>query len=102
MMNLYEILVPTRYEGGTQNFVSTRHHKKWDEYVRKISGGLTIFRPARGQWVYGGKLYEDRVIPVRVACTAEQLQIILKFTKKHYRQIKIMAYKISEEVIFYE
>lgn len=102
MIKLYEILIPTQFELGPKNKIRTKHHKKWDEYVRKISGGLTIFRPAKGQWIHKEKLYEDRVIPVRVACTKQQLDKILKFTKCHYRQIQILCYTISEEVIFYE
>ncbi len=99
--SLYEILVPTKFE-DTQKPVSTRHHRKWDEYVRPFSGGLTILKPARGQWISKGQLYEDRMIPVRLLLDATDLKLILKFTKKHYRQIAILAYKISDEVIFYE
>lgn len=98
---LYEVLVPCKYE-DTQKPVSTRHHISWDNYVTKLSGGLTIFKPVKGRWVYLNKEYNDRNIPVRIACTREQLDKILKFTKHHYRQIAVMAYKISEEVIIYK
>ena len=80
--------------------VRTRHHKCWDRYVRTISGGLTIMKPARGQWINTDSvLHEERVIPVRVACTRKQLDKIITFTLRHYNQIAVMAYRISDEVI---
>ena len=46
-MKLYEILVPTKY-GDNEKPIRTKHHKEWDKYVRKISGGLTILTPGKG------------------------------------------------------
>ncbi len=99
-MNLWEILVPTTF-GDNQKPVRTKHHKQWDEKVREISGGLTILKPAKGQWVdkSSNKLYEERIIPVRVACTRQDIEKIIDFTIRHYRQIAVMCYKISDEVI---
>lgn len=99
MNELWEILVPTQYN-DTKTPVKTRHHRQWDKYVRSISGGLSIFKPIKGQWVHQGELYEERNIPVRIACTEKQIRHIGEFTKKHYRQICIMIYKISDNVIF--
>lgn len=95
---MYEVLVPTIMN---KKPVRTRHHKNWDKYVRNISKGLTILKPAKGQWLENesNELYEERVIPVRVACTRQQLEQILEFTIGHYNQIAVMAYKISNEVI---
>lgn len=99
-MDLWEILVPTKFQDNG-NPVRTKHHKEWDRYVISISGGLTILKPARGSWVSSDKnLYEDRVIPVRIACTENQILKIMEFTKRHYRQLSVMAYKISNEVLF--
>jgi len=98
-MELWEILVPTQYN-DTKTPVKTRHHRQWDQMVRKIAGGLTIFKPVKGQWIHMESLYEERNIPVRIACTEKQIRQIGEFTKKHYRQICIMIYKISDNVIF--
>ena len=47
----------------------TRYHRVWDEKVRKISGGLTIMKPAVGQWLSNDdELFKERMIPVRIAC----------------------------------
>jgi hypothetical protein len=82
--------------------VRKRHHKQWDKFVRNISGGLTVCKPAKGQWIHMGKLYEDRVIPVRIACTREQIMTICNFTMNHYRQKSVMSYHLSDEVVMFE
>jgi|SRR6478735_4391032 len=96
MKKLFEILVPTIY-GDTVKPIRTRHHKKWDEYVRTISKGLTLMTPAKGQWVFNDSLFEERVIPVRVFCTDADMEKIVAFSFKHYRQKAIMYYVISNE-----
>jgi hypothetical protein len=79
--------------------VSTSHHKEWDRYVSSLTGGLTVLKPARGQWVHNNELHEERVIPVRVACTTDEIDKIIDFTLNHYSQITVMAYKLSDLVI---
>ncbi len=93
---LFEILVPTKY-GHNGKPISTKHHKNWDKYVRNISGGLTILTPGKGQWISKDELYEERVIPVRIMCTTEQMDKIVAFSFTHYRQIAIMYYVLSDE-----
>lgn len=95
---LYEILVPTLMRNKP---IRLRHHKEWDKVVRKISGGLTILHPAKGQWIHPetNELISERVIPVRIACTRKQLDRILDFTVGHYDQFAVMAYLLSEEVV---
>lgn len=97
-MKLYEILVPTMMDGKP---VRTRHHKEWDKFVRRLSGGLTVLKPAKGQWITPeGSLCEERVIPVKVVCTAEEMDVILNHTLRHYRQRVVLAYELSNNVIF--
>lgn len=100
-IGLWEILVPTKFE-DTGKPVSKRHHNKWDEYVTKITGGLTVFKPTtKGEWVHKGDTYRDRTIPVRLTCSRWDIELICEFTRKHYRQKAILAYKLSDEVIFW-
>lgn len=99
MKYLWEILVPTKYE-DTGKPVSTRHHKSWDNYVMQFSSGMTILRPAKGTWLHQNERYDDRVIPVRIVCSKTDMKKIAKFSLKHYRQICIMYYRLSEEVEF--
>jgi len=95
-LTVWCILVPTLME---DNYVSTKHHKNWDAYVRRITGGLTILAPGKGQWVNSNnEVIEERIIPVNIACTDKQLKKIVKFSLKHYRQDALMYYKVSDQV----
>lgn len=95
---MWEILVPCNWNNGVP--IRTKHHRQWDEKVRAITKGLTIFKPGKGQWVnLQGDLYIDRIIPVRVAATAEQMQEIAKITIRHYSQEAVMYYLVSEKLV---
>lgn len=97
MNQLWEILVPTIRNNGRP--IRTRCHRVWDRKVREISGGLTILPPARGQWVCPkGELFTERMIPVRVAATAEEIEAIADFTAKFYDQLAVMYYRVSDFV----
>lgn len=94
--NLYEILVPTMY-GDTVKPIRTRHHKKWDERVKKLTGGLTILQPGKGQWVHQGQDLDERVIPVRIMCDPATMAEVVQITLQHYRQKAVMYYLLSRE-----
>lgn len=96
MKKLFEILVPTIY-GDTLKPIKTKHHKNWDAYIRGLTGGLTILKPGKGQWVYEGGLFEERVIPVRIFCDQKNMDKIVKFTLSHYRQKAVMYYVLTEQ-----
>ena len=112
MKVLYEILVPTMYGYPKITPIRTAHHKNWDKEVIKITGGMTLMKPAQGRWVDKGVEYPERVIPVRVMCNepyydcanpdfgVNQFQIkkIIEFTLSHYRQKAVMYYALSREV----
>ena len=94
---MWEILVPA---SNKELEFTYEHHKAWDEFVITISGGITIMRTAKGQWVSPDNVrFKDRMIPVRIKCTRKQIDKIIDFTIKHYKQEAVLAYKISDEVI---
>lgn len=95
--SVWQILVPCNYNDGKP--VRTRHHKEWDRRVRKITFGMTILKPAKGQWVdkRDGVFYQDRVIPVMLIATLEEMKIIARITAKHYKQIAVMYFMMSSE-----
>lgn len=96
---LWEILVPTMKMDGT-GFYTTRYHRVWDAKVRAISNGLTIMQPAKGQWVSeGGELFKERMIPVRIIATREQIEQIIDITMDYYSQQAVLCYRLSDEVI---
>ena len=98
MKALYEILVPTKSNEGKP--YRTRYHRVWDKKVRAISGGLTIFSPSKGQWVSSeGELFNERMIPVRICCTEQEIEQIANMTAKHYNQKAIMYYCVSSNIV---
>jgi hypothetical protein len=97
-LQMWEILVPTVRNDGRP--IKTRFHRVWDSKVRTITGGLTILPVSKGQWVSpNGELFVERMIPVRIACSHEQIEQIITMTIKYYEQLAVMAYLIADEVI---
>lgn len=95
---LWEILVPA--SNNKDKEFTYEHHKAWDAFVKELTGGVTIMKTAKGQWVSpSGELYVDKMIPCRIACNRHEIFQIIKFTMEHYSQEAIMAYKVSDEVI---
>lgn len=98
-IRMWEILVPTVRNDGRP--FRLRFHRVWDRQVIATAGGLTVLRPAKGSWVSdAGDLYAERMIPVRVACTEEEIVEIAEFTKRYYDQIKVLVCRISDDVRF--
>jgi len=96
---LWEILVPVTHILGT---IKKKHHKKWDHKISKIAGGLTLFKPKKGRWLSAGKLFREKMIPVRIAATEEEIKKIADLTAEHYSQEAVMYYLVSEHVVIYE
>lgn len=97
-IQMWEILVPCVRNDGRP--FRTRYHRVWDAKVREISGGLTIMPVAKGQWIsQHGDLFQERMIPVRVICTRDQISQIIDMSMKYYEQLAILAYRVSDEVI---
>lgn len=95
---LWEILVPTQFNDGRP--IRVRYHRVWDGKVYDITKGVTILPPAKGKWVNpDGKLFQERMIPVRIACNEEQIKKIIDMSMVYYDQEAIMAYRVSEKVI---
>lgn len=96
---LWEILVPHRIGRKT---VQVPYHREWDQKVVEIAGGLTLMRAAKGRWVSPatGKEHKELMIPVRIACSEEQIVEIARLTLQHYEQECVMCFLISEKVLF--
>lgn len=101
MKDLWEILVPTIRNNG--NPYRLRYHKVWDKKVREISGGLTVMNPVKGQWISSDdELFVERMIPVRIIATKEEIDKIVDMTMLYYDQLAILAYKVGTDVILRE
>lgn len=95
---MWEILVPTVSNKGRP--FRTRYHRVWDAKVRKLSHGLTILNPIKGQWVSpNGDLFTERMIPVRIMCFRQDINKIVDFTMEYYDQEVVLAYMISSDCI---
>ncbi|MGD9670143.1 MAG: hypothetical protein AB7U75_13990 [Hyphomicrobiaceae bacterium] len=101
--DLWEILVPMFWNGvdhGLTTQIKDEHHQEWDAFVRGLSGGLTLLKPIKGQWVDpSGLLIQEPMIPVRIVCTKPEIDKIIQFTLGHYEQRAVMAYRLSNEVL---
>lgn len=97
---MWEILVPTERRLDPGRYYTTRYHRVWDAEVRRITGGLTILTPAKGQWVSpDGELFSERMIPVRIVATRAEIDRIIDLTLEYYDQLAVLCAKVSEEVI---
>lgn len=94
---LWEILVPTVMDRGQGPVpIRKRYHRVWDRKIRDMSGGLTILSPTKGQWVSpSSELVEERMIPIRIMCTRDQIEEIADFTLEYYNQEAVMFYLVS-------
>ncbi len=96
---MWEIFVPT-INRITGKPVKTKFHKKWDEKVNAVVGGLTIMPPTKGRWKSPtGEIFIDRMIPVRIAATKAQIELIMDVTLEHYNELAVMCYLVSNEVM---
>ena len=98
---MWEILVPTERRLKPGKYYTTRYHRVWDSKVRVITVGLTVMSPARGQWINPstGELFKERMIPVRILATRDEIDKVIDLTLKYYDQLAVLCYKISDEVI---
>lgn len=98
-MKLWMILVPTMM-GEENKPIRTRFHRVWDKKVYEITKGLTVLHPSKGHWVSpDGEIFSERMIPVQIACTEEQIEEIADMTANYYRQKAVMYYLVSEKVV---
>ena len=94
---LWEILVPTEMDSKP---IRTRYHRVWDTKVREMAGGLTVLRPAIGYWDSPeGELFKERMIPVRIKCTEEEIEHIADWTASYYKQEAVMYTLVSEKCV---
>lgn len=96
---MWEVLVPTVSNSGRP--FTVRHHRQWDRHVKRISGGMTLVQPVRGSWVEQdtGEEFTERMIPVRIMCTREQIVTICKETARFYDQLAVLATLVATETV---
>jgi hypothetical protein len=94
----WEIFVPMTTNIGAK--IPVEYHRAWDEKVKAISGGLTILRAVKGDWLFQAKWFKEKVIPCRILATREEMDAVVDITLEHYGdQHCILAYQISNQII---
>jgi len=89
-MKLFEILIPAERK--------LEHHLDWDAKVTSITGGLSIMPIIRGHWQSDLEcIVREKMVPVRLIASDEQMLQIAQLTGEHYQQKSIMYYVISQE-----
>jgi hypothetical protein len=81
--------------------IKKKKHRKWDEAVGKIAGGLTLLKAKKGRWLYQGVLHREKMIRVRIAADALEMLKIVALTKEFYEQKEVMYY-IKTDMAFIE
>lgn len=96
---LWEILVPTASNAGRP--FTTRQHRQWDAHIKNVAGGMTLIQPVRGSWIEptSGEEFTERMIPVRIMCTREQIINICKETARFYDQHAVLATLVASETV---
>lgn len=99
MKSVFEILIPSQF--NDRKTIHVEHHYAFDDFVKGIAGGLTILRSGMGYWVdLSGETYKERMIPVRIICSDQEIEQIGNFALTHYKQKAILYYKIGTELVF--
>lgn len=98
MKGMWEILVPTKRNDGRP--IRTRFHRVWDGKVESISGGLSVMHPLKGTWRSpDGVIYKERMIPVRIIATEQEIDKIIDMTIIYYEQEAVLAYRVADMVL---
>ena len=96
--NGWLVFVPTYSKEGKE--FAIEHHRAFDRFVRERTGGLTLLRSAKGEWINPtGKLYREGMIPVIIVGKRSHIIEILDFIKTHYDQEAALALRIADEVL---
>ena len=96
---MWEVLVPTVRRADGKPY-RTRYHRVWDDKVKEITNGLTIHAPVKGVWASDeDEEFRERMIPVRIMCTRDEIIKIGEMTKIYYDQLAVLIYRISDDCI---
>lgn len=97
VLDLWEILVPIASNEGVP--FSEDHHEAFRRILRHLPGNNgTTTRPAgEGDWQDKdtGKVYQERMIPIRFRACRADAERIAEHARKFYEQIVVMAYRIA-------
>lgn len=91
---IYQILVPVCDNDG--KVFPMAHHWEWDSRVQEIAGGLTLMNSVRGRYL-GGSV--ERMIPVNIAATYDEMQQVTAYTLDHYQQEAVLFWLVADKAM---
>lgn len=92
---LWEILIPTANNDGS--IFNRIVHEAWEDFAVKLTGGLSQLTPIKGVWTDKGKTYREEMLPYRVRCDEETIERLVRFAGRHYEQLAMMFYAVSND-----
>lgn len=80
---------------------TTKHHRIFYKFILNLSKGYSVLNELEGVWQNEkGTIYQEKMIPVRIACTDEQIKEIAEFAKAHYEQEAIFVLELGTARFF--
>ncbi len=77
------------------------HHGTFIRKVLTVAGGYSWLPEIDGAWVNSHcEVVKEKMIPIRVACTDENIKEIASFAKQHYEQEAIFVLEIGTARFF--
>jgi hypothetical protein len=74
---------------------SKEYHEDFFDLILSFSDGYSVLPEIVGVWSDGITLYKEKMIPVRIFCTAERIKSLAEFAKEHYEQESIFVAEIG-------
>lgn len=66
----------------------------------RVAGGLTVLMAVKGKWINPDKkLFDERMIPVRIVATEDEIKKIIAITLEFYNQEAVLCYMVSDKVM---
>lgn len=104
---LYEIQIPVAPNlpevficDKNGNF-NQEYHDRFLAKVLTVANGYTALPIVEGAWINGsGKTFIEKMIPVRIFCTDENITEIASFAKRHYDQEAIFVVELGTAIFF--
>lgn len=108
-MKTYEIQIPVKPNNSSEFIFHTDEAGKFTDLfhadffyqVLSRTNGYSILPEVEGVWQPElGRICREKMIPVRIACTSEQIAEIAEFAKSHYDQEAIFVLELGEAKFF--
>jgi hypothetical protein len=97
---LWEIFIPKNH--NKEMIYGVSHHREWNRKVTKETNVILLSSSSYKEKscpTIEEPFFSEEMLLLRVYCTQEELDRILDITVDHYDRDKIIAFKISENMI---